>query len=201
MNSLQTTQQTRLCSVCTNFISTSVTWGLEYCNSEGLLASFQMGKLSCVDFSFKAIDRRRVELKLFGYNFKTVVYLLQHLLCVSPTSNLCCDVQHKNSYHMRLSAIWQPLGEHCHFLINLDTKNVLSNTSYNLASLIIIRQRASFLIFLVGLCKVIEGQTPSHLWFLAFPTLGKWFPFKLLYLCMHHNNPLITKRNLRFFEM
>jgi hypothetical protein len=98
------------------------------------------------------------------------------------------------------SAIWQPLGEHCHVLINLDTKNVLSNTSYNLASLVITRQRASILIFLVGLCKDIEGQAPSRLWSLAFPTLGKWFAFKLLYLCMHHNNPLITKRNLRFLK-
>ncbi len=83
------------------------------------------------------------------------------------------------------------------FFINLNTKSVLSNTSYNLGSLIIISQKASFLISLVGLCKHIESQAPNYLCFLVFPTLGKWFAFKLLVCCMHHNNPLATKRNLR----
>jgi hypothetical protein len=46
-----------------------------------------------------------------------------------------------------------------------------------------------------------ESQTANHLWFLAFPTLGMWLAFKLLYLSMHHNNILITKRNIRFLKL
>ncbi len=144
-------------------------------------------------------DRRRVEPKLFGYNFKSTLLIYFSIFFVSLQPHffvVTCSTKNQSyvAFSHLATTLWTLPCSHQFRLKKCFVKYFLQSwlINHNQTECKLSNFPCRFMQ------RDIEGQAPSHLWFLAFPTLGK--SFKLLYLCMHHNNPLITKMNLRFLK-